>query len=574
MIKLGVGPEIRVGIAVERSIEMIVGLLAILKAGGAYVPLDVTYPVERLHFMVADTDAPVLLTQARFAHLFTKTQAVILPLDRQGDEISCQSETNPKRILSAALPAYAIYTSGSTGVPKGVIIPHRAINRLVYNTNFIDIQATDHIAQVSNASFDAATFEIWGALAHGALLAIVPEEVLLSPYEFAAYLRTQSISILFLTTALFNQIAHSIPNAFATLRVLLFGGEIVDPNPVRLVLQQGAPSHCLHVYGPTECTTFSTWHPIQSISDDALTIPIGSALANTQLYVLDNHLQPVPVGVAGELYIGGDGVALRYHNQLELTATKFIKNPFNSVQSHVGSGDGEYLFKTGDRVRWSSIATLEFLGRIDNQVKIRGFRVEPGEIETLLNSHPEVSKAVVVARESERGDKQLVAYVVSSSTPSELRAYLASKLPNYMLPAFYVQLDALPLTPNGKIDRRALPAPDMSRATLEEDFVAPRSPLESQLAEIWAELLEIERVGIHDNFFELGGHSLKAMQVVTRICGHFRIDFPLRQFFEAATIAETAVVITQLQAAQVDLAELETLLTELETVARHANCMM
>ncbi|MCB0083619.1 MAG: non-ribosomal peptide synthetase, partial [Caldilineaceae bacterium] len=386
-------------------------------------------------------------------------------------------------------------------------------------------------AQAATIAFDAATFEIWGALTHGATLLGIPQEVSLVPHELAAYLRERAVSVLFLTTALFNQVARSVPDAFATLRVLLFGGERVDPTPVRLLLQHGAPAQLLHVYGPTESTTFSTWYRVHAVADDAQTIPIGAPLANTQLYILDRQLQPVPIGVPGELYIGGDGLALGYHNRLELTAATFIANPF---------GEGR-LYKTGDRTRYLPDGNIEFLGRLDNQVKLRGFRIELGEIEAVLKCHPDVREAVVIC-EDLPADKRLVAYIVAvqALTHPQLHQFLSEKLPVYMLPMVTVQLDALPLTPSGKVDRRALPAPDTSRPLDAESLVAPHSVVERQLVDLWKALLQLEQVGIHDNFFALGGHSLLTVQLVMQIKQQFAVDLPVKRFFERPTIAQLA----------------------------------
>ncbi|MCB0212662.1 MAG: amino acid adenylation domain-containing protein, partial [Anaerolineae bacterium] len=346
----------------------------------------------------------VLVMQQQFADKFLTTPVTQVYIDADWNEIALQPETRPISIVDPAQPAYVMYTSGSTGKAKGVTIPHRAINRLVFNTNYIDLTAADRIAQASNASFDAATFEIWGALLHGATLVGVPREVTLVPQQFAAYLRRQRISILFLTTALFNQIVQAVPDAFQSLRCLLFGGEAVDPVSVRTVLQNGAPEVLLHVYGPTESTTFTSWYRVENVSKNAITVPIGRPISNTQVYLLDRNLQPVPVGVPGELFIGGDGLALGYHNRPELTAEKFVPNPF---------GEG-CLYKTGDLGRYRPDGNIEFLGRIDHQVKLRGFRIELGEIETTLTDHPHVQEAVVVMREEQPGDKRLVAYLVPS----------------------------------------------------------------------------------------------------------------------------------------------------------------
>ena len=532
--QLGVGPEVLVGICVERSLSMVVGILGILKAGGAYLPLDPTYPQERLAFMLQDAQASVMLTQqSRLGQLPLLERVICLDTDWS----ACQDQENLECNTTADNLAYVIYTSGSTGQPKGVMVPHGAVMRLVLNTDYVSLQPSDVIAQVSNISFDAATFEIWGALLNGASLVIINTETVLSPREFAHSLRTEGITTLFLTTALFNQMVQSEPLAFQSLRLLLFGGEAVDPRRVRQVLESGAPQQLLHVYGPTENTTFSTWYCVEQVEPGAETIPIGRPIANTQTYILDHHLQPVPIGVPGELYVGGAGLAREYLNRPQLTAERFIANPFV---------DGERLYKTGDLVRYLPDGNIEFLGRIDLQVKIRGFRIEPGEIESVLNSHPAVQQAVVIDREDVPGQKRLIAYLVPKQVQHDqlsaksIRAYLSSHLPDYMVPAAFVTISALPLTANGKIDRLALPTPSSSRNQLEEDFMAPRTPVEEVVAGIWAQVLGLARVGVRDNFLELGGHSLLAIQIISRVRDTFQVELSLRSLFEAPTVAQLA----------------------------------
>ncbi|MEH2405209.1 amino acid adenylation domain-containing protein [Nostoc sp.] len=431
--KLGVKPGVLVGICVERSVSMVVGLLAILKAGAGYVPLDTEYPQERLAFIVEDTQISVLLTTQKLTNAIPKHQARIVCFDTDADAIALFSQQNPIAEVTSDNLAYVIYTSGSTGKPKGVAVTHQAVNRLVMNTNYINIEPTDVIAQAANYAFDAATFEIWGALLNGARLVGVSKDLALSPKDFAGFLRSQKISILFLTTALFNLIAQEAPYAFNSLRHLLFGGEAVDPKSVKEVLGNGAPQRLLHVYGPTENTTFSSWYLVQDVSEDATTIPIGQPISNTQIYLLDPQLQPVGVGVPGELYIGGDGLAKEYLNQPELTLQKFIPNPFlrgRGAEEQGGKGaeilpnpqspvpspqspiPSSRLYKTGDKARYLSDGNIEFLGRIDYQVKIRGFRIELGEIETVLSQHPLLQQSVVVVREDTPGDKRLIAYLV------------------------------------------------------------------------------------------------------------------------------------------------------------------
>ncbi|MDF5719562.1 MAG: amino acid adenylation domain-containing protein [Rhizonema sp. PD37] len=551
LLSLGVGVSVLVGICVERSLEMVVGLLGILKAGGAYVPLDPEYPTERLNFMLEDTELSVVLTQEKLVNKlgdrlrrgFAERKADVICLDSNWDIINQQTKQNPTTSLKAQDLAYVMYTSGSTGQPKGVSIVHRGVVRLVKQTNYVSISAQDVIAQASNYAFDAATFEIWGALLHGAQLVGVSKDLALSPKDFAAFIRAQGISVLFLTTALFNQIAQEVPSAFNSVRDLLFGGEAVDPKWVKEVLKNGAPQRLLHVYGPTENTTFSSWYLVQDVLKDATTIPIGRPIANTQVYILDKNFQPVPVGVPGELHIVGAGLARGYLNRPTTTAEKFIEiELFDQL---------ERVYKTGDLVRYLPDGNIEYIRRIDNQVKIRGFRIELGEIETVASQYPHVQTSCVIAREDIPGDKRLVAYIVLQKEQtlivSELRSFLKEKLPEYMVPQAIVILEALPLTSNGKLDRRALPAPDL-HSQLSDKYVAPRHPIEEILSGIWTQVLKVERVGIHDNFFELGGHSLLATQIISRIPEAFGTSLPLRSLFKSPTVAQLSEVISnQLQ---------------------------
>jgi amino acid adenylation domain-containing protein/non-ribosomal peptide synthase protein (TIGR01720 family) len=535
----GVGAESLVGICMERSAAMIVGLIGILKAGGAYVPLDAEYPLERLAYMLEDAQISVLVTQARLLGNLPAHWGQVVCLDSDWEEIARQStENEAARTVSAENLAYVIYTSGSTGAPKGICITHRAISRLVCATNYIQLQPRDHVAQASNASFDAATFEIWGALLHGALLVGVSREVALSPERLTALLTEQQISVLFLTTALFNQMAGHDAGAFRQVKHLLFGGEKVDVQWVRRVLEaEGRPQRLLHVYGPTESTTYASWMEVLDAHAEALTVPIGKPLSNTQLYVLDTQQQLVPLGVVGELCIGGDGLARGYLRQPALTAEKFMPHPFCAEP-------GERLYRTGDRVRYLPGGNLEFIGRADKQVKVRGFRLELGEIETVLSEHDAVREVAVVAREDEPGEKRLVAYLVADEenapTVSELRRYMLEKLPEYMVPAVYVRLSEMPLTPNGKINRSELPVPEQTRPELTESFTAPRTRTERLLADVWSEVLHVEQVGIHDNFFDLGGDSILSIQVVSRAQEEHALSFSIQQLFQNPTVHELA----------------------------------
>ena len=547
---LGVEPEMLVGIGVERSLEMIIGMLGILKAGGAYLPLDPTYPQERLSFMLSDSQVQVLLTQQKLVEEFSPSAVKKVYLDTDWDLINHYSPENPTSDVMAENLAYVIYTSGSTGTPKGVAIPHRAVNRLVCNTNYVqfadsDSEAllqADRIAQASNTAFDAATFEIWGSLLHGATLVGVPQNIMLSPHHFAAYISEQRITTLFLTTALFNQFANVVPQAFKNLKYLLIGGEAVNPKSFKVVLRQGPPQKLIHIYGPTESTTFACWYVVQNVPEGVINLPIGRPISNTQIYILDSQLQPVSIGTPGELYIGGDGLAQGYLNRPELTEERFIPHPFQVSA-------GNRLYKTGDLARYLPDGNIEFLNRLDNQVKIRGFRIELGEIEALLNQHPDVYQSVVIVREDIPGDKRLVAYIVPhqklAANTTKLKHFLAEKLPHYMIPTTLMILDSLPLTANGKVDRRHLPAGDRSRPDLDEIFVAPRNPIEEKLTVIWTQLLGLDLLGINDNFFQLGGHSLIATQMLSRIREVFAVELSFLQIFANPTINAIAQLIAQ-----------------------------
>ena len=565
--KLGVGPETLVGTCLERSVEMVIGVLAILKAGGAYVPLDPTYPKDRLAFMLEDTQMPVLLTQQRFTATLPETRSTVVCLDTQSAEIAAESRDNPTTNVTPDNLAYIIYTSGSTGQPKGVEVTHAAINGLVSNTNYVRLEATDRVAHVANVSFDIVTFEIWGPLLNGASLVLVDRDVSLSPKDFAAQLKADGITTMFLTAALFNLVAREVPSAFSSIKHLMVGGEAVTPHWMREVLKHGPPERLLNAYGPTESTTFASWHLVREVSEDAVSVPIGRPISNTRLYVLDRHLNPVPVGVTGELYIAGDGLARGYHNRPELTAEKFIQ------------WNAQRLYRSGDLARWRADGNIEFLARVDDQVKVRGFRIEPGEIEAVLRLHEAVNEVVVIVREDTPGEKRLVAYCVpqpgEAPTASDLRTYLKARLPDYMIPSAFVMLEALPRTGIGKLDRRALPKPDASAESEANDSPVSRTPVEEALSEIWAEVLGLRRVGVTDNFFELGGHSLMATQVISRIRNQFHIDLPVMVVFEEPTIAEMALLITQVQAMQADPAAVELLLAEMEGISEtdpHGPC--
>jgi amino acid adenylation domain-containing protein len=533
---LGVGPEGRVGVCLPRGTELVVAFLAVLKAGAAYVPLDPDYPAERLAWMEADAGVRVRVTSSALVGRLSSNGLATVRVDDDAAAIAARPDTAPETFRDAEALAYVVYTSGSTGRPKGIGIPHRGVVRLVRGTDYVRVHPDDAIAQASSASFDAITFEVWGALLNGARVVVIPRETTLDPAALARALGDGGVTTLFLTTALFNTAVRERADVFRGLRHVLFGGEAVDPEMVRRCLDGGAPERLLHVYGPTESTTFASWHRVDAVPADAATVPIGFGVASTTLYVLDAAMRPAPAGVIGELYVGGDGVARGYLGRPALTAERFVPDPFAATP-------GARLYRTGDRVRWTERG-IEFRGRTDHQVKLRGFRIELGEIESVLLRHAGAREAVALVREDVPGVRRLVAYAVPGNSAvhggEAIRQALRSHLPDYMVPSAVVTLDALPLTPNGKVDRAALPAPAAEEAG--EGFVAPRTPAEEALAGIWAEVLGA-RVGVHDDFFMLGGHSLLAAQVVTRVRDRLRVDLPVRTLFEAPTVAALSLAL-------------------------------
>jgi amino acid adenylation domain-containing protein len=550
----GVGPEARVAILVPRSIELVVSELAVLKAGAAYVPIDPSFPAERIAFMVADCGARVVFARAGDALPASWAERVDV------DAVVDGPVENLPGVGDAGAAAYVMYTSGSTGEPKGVVVPHRAIARLVFNNGYADFRADDRVAFAANPAFDATTMEVWGPLLHGGRTVVIPRDVLLDPDALARTLAEQQVTTLFITTAVFNQYARAIPGALSGLRRLLTGGEAADPSSFARVLAENGPVSLIHCYGPTETTTFAITHEVTDVEEGARTIPLGRPIANTRIYVLDARGEPVPVGVGGELYIGGTGVALGYQGRPGLTAQRFVPDP-------LGGEPGARMYRTGDLGRWLPDGTIEFLGRNDHQVKVRGFRIELGEIEARLLAHPAVREAVVLAREDAPGDRRLVAYYVGAegAEAETLHAHLSRRLPEYMVPSAFVSLDALPLAPTGKLDRKALPAPDLAPA--EDRYVAPRTPVEEVLAGIWAEVLRLERVGVEESFFDLGGHSLLATRAVSRVREAFAVELPLRAIFESPTVAGLAPRVERLVLARVEEPELADALALLERLS-------
>ncbi|HEX2077204.1 MAG TPA: amino acid adenylation domain-containing protein, partial [Longimicrobium sp.] len=531
LVRRGVGPETRVGVLLERSAELIVALLAVLKAGGCYVPLDPAYPPERLALMLADAGASVLVARGGLASDLEAPHAAVVDLDVLADALAAEPDDPPRSGASPENLAYIVYTSGSTGKPKGVMVAHRHVVQLVCETDYVRFAPGDRVAQASNASFDALTFEAWGALLNGATLVGIGRDVLLSPRALREFLRGNGITTLYQTTALLNQLSREQPDIFAPLREVLFGGQAADAESVRRVLASGKPKRLLHMYGPTETTAWCSWEAVEHLDEDALTVSVGRPTGNQRIYLLDSALQPVPIGVPGEAWVGGDGVVRGYLDRPALTAERFVPDPFTAEP-------GARMYRTGDRLRWTADGVLEFLGRLDAQVKIRGFRIEPGEVESVLSAHAGVREARVIVRGDAPGEARLVAYVVGGVDAEELREHLRRSLPEYMVPAAFVGLERLPVTPNGKLDVKALPAPELGSA--EERYVAPRTPVEEVLAGIWSEVLRIERVGRRDNFFELGGHSLLAVQVISRVRQVLAVEAELGQVFTRPVLQDFA----------------------------------
>ncbi|MCC5645817.1 amino acid adenylation domain-containing protein [Nostoc sp. CHAB 5824] len=541
---LGVKPDCLVAICIDRSLEMIVGLLGILKAGGAYVPLDPAYPAERLSDIVNDAQVPILVTMQQWATVEAKHPLEIVCLDTQKTLISSQSRENPESKVVASNLAYIIYTSGSAGKPKGVLIEHHSLVNFT-QTAIAEYKLTecDQILQFASISFDAAAEEIYPCLSSGGTLVLRTEEMLQSVSAFVQQSKQWEVTVWDLPTAywhlLVSELASENLSLPDSLRLVILGGERVLSEKVVMWHQLvGNYPQLVNSYGPTETTVVAT---LSDLSENALNrqeVAIGKPISNVQVYVLDKYLQPVPIGVPGELHIGGAGVARGYLNRPELTLQKFIPNPFEKSQ-------GSRLYKTGDLVCYRLDGNLEYLGRMDSQVKIRGFRIELGEIETVINQHPQVVQAVVIAREDIPGNKRLVAYVVGNQGQvqiDEIRQFLKQKLPPYMVPSAFISLDRLPITPNGKVDYRALPAPDTSDRNLDLGVVVPRTPTEERLAAIWAEVLRQPNISIYDNFFELGGDSIISIQMISKanLAG---LQLTPKQLFQYQTIAELATVV-------------------------------
>jgi amino acid adenylation domain-containing protein/FkbM family methyltransferase len=545
----GVSLEMVVGVMLERSVELVVSLLAILKAGGAYLALDPEYPIERLAFMVEDAAVPLLVAgqqqldalPAQHAEVLSRA-ARILCLDSERAKIRQENESNPASGATADNLAYVIYTSGSSGRPKGVSVTQRAVIRLVKETDFCSFSSTDVFLQLAPVSFDASTFELWGSLLNGARLIVMPPQST-SLVELGSALKRYGVTTLWLTAGLFHlMVDERLPDLLG-VRQLLAGGDVLSAAHVERFLEAATESVLINGYGPTENTTFSCTHRMGAgWKSKNGSVPIGRPISNTQVYVLDERLQPAPIGVVGELYLAGDGLARAYVGRPEFTAEKFVPHPHSTEP-------GARLYGTGDRVRYSGDGTLEFLGRVDEQVKVRGFRVELGEVEAVLDQCRGVSRSIVVSGEGLSCEKRLVAYVVPDGdvkpTTQEIFSFLQKKLPTYMLPSAVVIIDELPLTPNGKVDRRALPVPEIGRNDSTQEYATPQTQIEELMSEIWAGVMKREQVSMSDNFFDLGGHSLIATQLISRVREAFNVELSVRSLFATPTVRGLAEAVVQ-----------------------------
>jgi amino acid adenylation domain-containing protein len=549
---LGVGPDVLVGLRMERSLDLVVGVLGILKAGGAYLPLDPVYPPERVQFMLADSGVQVVVTETGFASDLEATGARLVLLDRERDEAA----QGPEPGVTPENLAYVMYTSGSTGKPKGVLISHSNVTRLFDATEgWFGFGPDDVWTLFHSYAFDFSVWELWGALLYGGRLVVVPYWASRSSEDFRELLLREQVTVLNQTPSGFRQLiqadAEAGPPAKTALRYVIFGGEALELASLKPWIERHGDQQprLVNMYGITETTVHVTYRPItfDDLGSGSGSV-IGVPIPDLRLLLLDPHGAPVPVGVPGEIHVGGAGVARGYLNRDQLTAERFLPDPYSPT--------GGRLYRSGDLARRLENGELEYLGRIDDQVKLRGYRIELGEIEAVLTGHPDVTECAVIAREDIPGDKRLVAYIVTDQpTTDHFRTHLKRHLPDYMIPAHFTSLPKLPLTANGKIDRNALPPPDLGASDARTQQVAPRTPTESRIAAIWGEALGIPSPGVHDNFFEVGGHSLKAAQIVTELRSALEVDVAMRHLFEQPTIAGMAEIVDVLAVAAAGAAD-------------------
>ena len=541
----GVGPETVVGVCLERTSEMVIAALGVLKSGGAYLPLDPAEPSARLTFKLNDAQAQVVLTTEQLAERLGSCKARPIKMDSDAPQIARFPKVVPDAAVSANNLAYVIYTSGSTGQPKGVEITHRSLLNLVFwHQRAFDVKPSDRATQLASLGFDAAVWELWPYLTAGASVFLPGDAIRNEPEALRDWLVAQCITITFLPTPLAERMMTLDWPGETALRILLTGADTLHRYP-----PSGLPFTLINNYGPTECTVVASSGPIYSDERPDHLPSIGRPIDNTQIYILNEQMQQVPVGVAGEIYVGGAGVARGYLNRPELTRERFVPDPFSCDAN-------ARLYKTGDLARYLIEGQIEFLGRIDDQIKIRGYRIEPDEIVTTLNEHPSVVASAVAAREDSQGDKYLVAYVIlereSQPTAAVMQDFLRERLPVYMVPSVFVRLEALPLTSNGKIDRASLPSPSATNTIVDNAHAAPHTILERRLAGTLAKLLHVEEIGVNDNFFLLGGHSLLAAQLIGSVRDMFGIDLPLRTIFDSPSVAGLSLKIQQSLFAKVD----------------------
>ena len=539
LLAMGIRAGDAVAVCMERSIELVACELAILKVGSVYVPIDPANPPERIAFMINDVHAGVLLAMRLIPDLDGLGPCHIVYLEEEQGTIGHQDDGDLAVAVDARDTAYIMYTSGSTGQPKGVRVTHRAINRLVINTNYFTAGPGDAMAHISNPAFDAATFEVWGALLNGARLVIYDKNTILSPAEFSARIQKDDISTMFMTAQLFSLFAREAPGAFKAVRDMLVGGEAIDRLSAKIVMEHDPPKRLINAYGPTENTTFSICYHIKDLDfEDG--IPIGKPISNSTAYILDTYHQPVQVGVIGEIYLGGDGVAEGYHERPDLNKAAFIPDPFIPEP-------GRMLYRTGDLGCFMPDGNIRYKGRRDTQVKIRGFRVEPDEVTAVLSTYPSVSTALVTMKEV-NGEKRLIAYLLSRYDEIDidgLREYARKKLPEYMVPSYFIILEEFPLTSAGKIDHRSLPLPGDGDGDRQVIYERPRDELEQTLAGIWVEVLGVNSINIDDNFFDIGGHSLAAVQMFAKVEADIGVKLPISMIFTSPTIRLIAQAIRE-----------------------------
>jgi amino acid adenylation domain-containing protein len=554
--KRGAGPESLVAMYMDRSLELVIAILAIVKAGAAYVPLDSTYPADRLAFMLDDSKPALLLTEESMRPAIPRCAAQVVCVDTERDAIASEIVQNPVTNVNGGNLVYVIYTSGSTGQPKGALITHRNVVRLFEATwPWYQFDEHDVWTMFHSYAFDFSVWEMWGALIHGGRLIVVPYMVSRSPREFYELLHRERVTILNQTPSSFQELMKADEAAGGghelALRYVIFGGEELQMSSLRAWFERHGDQHprLVNMYGITETTVHVSYRPL-SMADTAAGSVIGRPIPDLEIYLLDAELHPVPPGASGEIFVGGAGVGRGYLQRPELTKQRFVDNPFNG-------NPVSKLYRSGDLARWLPDGDLEYLGRIDNQVKIRGYRVELNEIVAALNTHPAVQASAVVARKDETANLRLLAYVVISQdkvppAADELRDLLSARLPDYMVPAVFLQLQSLPLTPNGKLDFNALPAPDDNNMLPNENYVSPCTVLEEKLLLLVADLLGVDRVGMNDNFFLIGGHSLFGTRLIARIRDSFGVDLPLRSIFESPTPAQLAQQIETLVVTKVE----------------------